>query len=158
MKKSDTFPEITSFLLILLFSYTALDKSLRPDIFQISLGQSPVLAPHRQFIGWIIPGVEYLATALLIFSRKRKLAFLFSLLLLTAFTFYIIYILVFAKSVPCACGGVISLMTWTQHLIFNLFFIALTLISLYLTTRHKPVRYYIESPDSIPNLYYNKQA
>jgi putative oxidoreductase len=46
------------------------------------------------------------------------------------FTFYILYMLLFEKHLPCSCGGVLKEMTWKQHLVFNLFFTAIAFTGL----------------------------
>jgi hypothetical protein len=34
--------------------------------------------------------------------------------------------------IPCSCGGAIAHLSWTQHFFFNLFFIILSAIALYI--------------------------
>ncbi|WP_407637169.1 MauE/DoxX family redox-associated membrane protein [Daejeonella oryzae] len=55
----------------------------------------------------------------------------FSLFLLIQFTIYIILIMlnVFGR-IPCSCGGILEEMSWGQHLVFNLFFLLLTIIAI----------------------------
>jgi hypothetical protein len=36
----------------------------------------------------------------------------------------------FDKNLPCSCGGIISKLSWKQHIIFNLFFIVLSVIGI----------------------------
>lgn len=38
----------------------------------------------------------------------------------------------FSKRLPCSCGGVIALLSWKQHIAFNLFFLSLAVIGIYL--------------------------
>jgi hypothetical protein len=33
----------------------------------------------------------------------------------------------FDKNLPCSCGGIISKLSWKQHILFNLFFIMLSI-------------------------------
>jgi hypothetical protein len=42
-----------------------------------------------------------------------------------AFTLYIGAIMTFNKELPCSCGGIISLLSWKEHLVFNSVFILL---------------------------------
>lgn len=44
------------------------------------------------------------------------------------FTAYIFIILSFTIYIPCSCGGVLETMGWTEHLVFNLFFVAMASI------------------------------
>jgi hypothetical protein len=52
---------------------------------------------------------------------------------MTIFTIYIGAIMAgFFINVPCSCGGLIQSLTWGEHLLFNLFFIALAFIAIVL--------------------------
>ncbi|MGC1244316.1 MAG: MauE/DoxX family redox-associated membrane protein [Chryseosolibacter sp.] len=52
-----------------------------------------------------------------------------------AFTGYIAFILTFSPYVPCSCGGILSSMGWTEHLIFNVVFTALAVAGIFLHLR-----------------------
>jgi hypothetical protein len=49
---------------------------------------------------------------------------------MTVFTLYLGYMLLFTPNRPCVCGGVIKTMSWDQHIVFNCFFILLSLIAI----------------------------
>jgi hypothetical protein len=53
------------------------------------------------------------------------------------FTGYIIALLTFSDKLPCSCGGVIELMSWSQHIIFNSLFIALAAVGVVLQRQLK---------------------
>jgi hypothetical protein len=90
-------------------------------------------------LAYIIPITEMLACLLLLFNKTKKAGYYFSLLLLTLFTGYIVYILkVYPHNLPCVCGGVISLMSWKQHLLFNFFFVLITVRAIYLMHKQQP--------------------
>jgi putative oxidoreductase len=38
----------------------------------------------------------------------------------------------FFPYIPCSCGGVIRKLTWPQHLVLNLFYVALSVLGLIL--------------------------
>jgi len=40
-------------------------------------------------------------------------------------TVYLALMLGTEKHLPCSCGGAIESLTWRQHILFNLFFLAL---------------------------------
>lgn len=42
-----------------------------------------------------------------------------------------------AEHVPCHCGGAISRLTWVQHIWFNIMFILMAQIAIYLTVKKK---------------------
>ncbi|MBB2143942.1 hypothetical protein GM921_00465 [Pedobacter sp. LMG 31464] len=116
-----------TFLLILLWTYTALSKWSEPTAFRFSLYRQPFSTSFSDFIFWVLPLSELTAATLLVFTATRPLGFYLSTLLLTVFTIYIVIALlgVFEK-VPCSCGGVLKSLGWKQHLLFNLVFFALS--------------------------------
>jgi putative oxidoreductase len=130
----------TTFFLTLLWSYAAIVKLLDPAL---SLSQMR----NQIFPNWLsdvlafaLPFAELLAVALLLVKCTYKIGLYLSTLLLTAFTLYIILVklLVFDR-IPCSCGGVISGMSWLQHLFFNLFFLALSIAAIYFEPlKHSP--------------------
>ena len=82
---------------------------------------------------WGIPPLEIMISLLLVFEVTRLVAFYTSLVLMSLFTIYTIFILLhFFKYVPCSCGGVIRKLSWGEHLGFNLFFVALSLTGIIL--------------------------
>jgi hypothetical protein len=135
--KKTIVPDIISALFILLFVYTALTKLIEHESFKAVLGQSPLIGIKANILSWLLPISELFTATLLFFPSVRKWGLASSLALMLIFTGYITYMISFAKNLPCSCGGVISLMTWSQHLIFNIFFTALAAIALLLTLRNK---------------------
>jgi hypothetical protein len=122
-------------LLIILFAYTAFSKMdfftngklIDVSHFQAAMMKSPVLQHHLNALGYTIPLTEIAICLLLLFQKTRLAGYYASLLLLCSFTGYIIYMFLTYPVLPCTCGGVISLLSWKQHLIFNIFFILLTI-------------------------------
>ncbi|MGN6602451.1 MAG: MauE/DoxX family redox-associated membrane protein [Ginsengibacter sp.] len=129
--------DIISGLFILLFVYTATSKLIEHSSFQAVLSRSPLIGSKASILSWALPMLELFTAVLLFFPAIRKFGFISSFILMLVFTSYIIYMILFAKNLPCSCGGVISQMTWTQHLIFNVFFTVLSVIALRLTFRNK---------------------
>jgi putative oxidoreductase len=69
----------------------------------------------------------------LMFERTRLAGFYASLALMIVFTIYTgIILLHFFRYIPCSCGGVIKKLTWKQHLVFNLFFVVLSILGIIL--------------------------
>jgi hypothetical protein len=131
-----------NYLLIFLFAYTAVSKLtlfsysgpfswenlkiIDVSAFEEAMFKSPVLRPYVHQLAWLIPISEIAICMLLLFDKTKKWGYYLSFILLFAFTAYIIYILrAYPNHLPCVCGGVISLMSWTQHLVFNMFFVFL---------------------------------
>ena len=142
----------TSYLLIFLFAYTAVSKLnlfsytipfswekfklVDVEAFKGAMAKSPVLLPYVNELAYIIPISELIVCLLLLFPITKKWGYYLSLILLTAFTGYIIYILsVYSNNLPCTCGGVISRLTWTQHLLLNITFMLLSLKAIHLYNR-----------------------
>ena len=122
------------YLYIMLFVYAALTKILDFENFQNQLGQSPILSNFAALIAVIIPTVELVIAFLLMIKKYRILALFGAYGLMLSFTCYIYIILNYSDFVPCSCGGVLEKMTWTQHLIFNIFFCALAIFAIVLSS------------------------
>jgi hypothetical protein len=108
--------------LIFLYVYTAISKLLDTVAFKTVLAKSSLLNPFDDFLVWFIPVTEILISIMLFFPVLRKHGFILSTALMSAFSLYIGYMLLFIPHLPCSCGGVIQQLTWSQHLIFNLVF------------------------------------
>lgn len=131
--------EIIAALFILLFVYAAVSKLIDHTGFLHSLQNSPLLQPFASILSWLVPFTE-IAISILLFSPKlKKAGLLFSVCLMTAFTFYIVYMLLFIPHLPCSCGGVLKNMTWKQHLIFNASFTLLAFIGWRISKLNKDV-------------------
>jgi hypothetical protein len=135
--KAFKIPEIIAALFILLFVYTATTKLMEQDSFIAVLSQSPLIGKNAIVLSWLLPILELITATLLFIPSFRKWGFASAFILMVIFTSYITYMIIFAKNLPCSCGGVISRMTWFQHLIFNIFCTALAAIAWRLTLKNK---------------------
>ncbi|MCK0156352.1 hypothetical protein MWU65_04120 [Cellulophaga sp. F20128] len=125
------------FLFILLFVYAATSKLLIYEQFTMQLGKSPFIGNYANILAWVIPLVEYIIVGLFLFPRYFRAAFYASFYTLILFTLYIILVLNFSASIPCSCGGIISKLGWTEHLVFNLLFIVLSLTGILFMKKYK---------------------
>lgn len=129
--KNRTLHQISILLLILLWVYASASKLLD---FQTSKAQMlsqvfPVWI--SRIMVWAVPVSELVTAGLLLIRQTERAGLYASLYLLSAFTCYIALILTgLFGTIPCSCGGVLEQMTWVQHLFFNLFFLALTLVAI----------------------------
>ena len=130
--KKNNIVSIISALFILLFLYTALTKLSDFHRFRAMLYGSPWVGKLAPTIAWGLPLTEICISILLFFPKSRRLGLWCSLILMSIFTVYIAYMLYFSSVRPCNCGGVLQLMTWNQHLIFNIFFTLLAILGLWL--------------------------
>lgn len=129
--------EITAALFILLFVYTGITKFVDQAVFRGVISRSPLIGRWATFFSWALPIAELSAAVVLFFPKSRKLGLWISFSLMVLFTGYIAYMLLFSDHLPCSCGGVLQQFTWFQHLEFNVFFILLSALSLWLYTKHQ---------------------
>jgi len=128
--------EIISSLLILLFLYASVSKWLAFKLFIGEMNNQPFPNWLTPYLVWSIPFIEVIIAIGLIFEKTRIPALYASLVLMGAFTIYTVVILLHAfKYIPCSCGGVIRRLTWPQHLFFNLFFVGISLLGIFLKKR-----------------------
>ncbi len=119
-------------ILAALFAYAGVSKLLDYQTFNIQLSQSPFISNFSYLYALLLPCIEIITSLGLVFHHFKYYALLVSLFLLSLFTCYIIAMLHFSHYIPCSCGGVISSLTWQQHIVFNLFFIGISLTALYI--------------------------
>lgn len=135
LKKRNATVEIISALFILLFVYTAVSKLSEIPNFQNVLSKSPLIGSMAPYIAWGLPILELLVAALLFIPKTRRWGLFSSLALMIGFTVYLGYMIYFTPNLPCSCGGVLSQMSWKQHLIFNTAFTLLALIGVLLSRK-----------------------
>jgi hypothetical protein len=130
------FKEIVAIFLVLLFVYTASSKLLEHSrfIFQLQLSPLSLIRQFAKFLSFTVPLIE-LAIALLLMTgivndKRLNTGLWVSLILMIAFETYITLMLVSGKDLPCACGGIISLMSWRGHELFNGLIIILIVVGL----------------------------
>jgi len=131
-KRKEIMMEVIIYLFITLFMYTAASKILTIDKFTSTLGKSPLIGSYNVIVGWAVPVVEILISLLLVVPAFRKWGLYASFGLMTFFTLYLAYMVLSGNELPCNCGGVISTMTWQQHIWFNLGFVLLAIAGLIL--------------------------
>lgn len=124
--------QIICSLLVILFIYTGLNKMMEYADFKQQMERSPFIGSMAGFIAATLPAGELLLALALVVQRFRLLALYLSLFLMALFTGYIWLMLNYANDLPCTCGGVISKMSWNDHLIFNGAFTALAIVGILL--------------------------
>lgn len=138
MFKRQVLLECISALLILLFVYASLSKFLDFKTFYGEMNNQPLPNSWTPFLVWVIPGSEIGISVSLIFERTRLLGFYASLVVMGLFTIYTgVILLHFFPYIPCSCGGVIKRLTWRQHLLLNLFFVALSILGVVIQRRKR---------------------
>jgi putative oxidoreductase len=119
-------------LLIILWIYVAGSKLLEYNTFKHELTMQHFPFKIEGTLVWLLPSIEILTAILLISTNTIKYGLIASALLLTIFTIYITFIItgIYNKA-PCSCGGVLSMLSWKTHLIFNLSFLAINVWAIY---------------------------
>lgn len=118
------------YFIIAFFAYTMVNKALDMDAFMMNIAKTGV------FKGVIVDIVAYgaimaelMSILLLIFSEVKGV--LFALLLMTAFTIYIIMLYTLGRYEVCGCGGVLNGLAFHWHLIINVVIIVVLVNLLY---------------------------
>lgn len=131
--------EVIVALYILLWMYAAVSKLLDFEVFSVQLTKSPVLGDNAALLAVLVPGVEIILAVLLTVPVFRLMGLIGSFLLMSAFTIYLFVITRHSSYVPCSCGGILEGLSWDSHIIFNLFFIGLSVWGIRMTLINKEI-------------------
>ena len=149
MKKSQWLSEIFTYLLALLFLFTAMSKLIDFRHFVRSINNQPFDDSFTPFLVYFLPAIELLAVLLLLSLKTRTKGLWLSLVLMAVFTVYVALVTFhFYDRVPCACAGVFQKLTWSQHLVLNVVFTGMAAASLWLESKHKRTQLVAVSTDS----------
>jgi len=129
--------EIIVALLVILLIYTGTNKLLDFEQTRFQMGRSPFIQPIAGFTATAVPIGEILIAGLLVFKQSRMLGLFASFFLMLLFTGYIYAMLHYSYYVPCSCGGVLAVLSWEDHLIFNIVFILIALAGILLQQKLK---------------------
>ena len=123
--------DICAFSLIFLFVYASTAKLFRFQLFQFQLDSYPWIRHLSGIVSWGVPLAELVIAGLLLSGKRKLSGFYASLFLMILFTVYLIAMVNSGKHLPCSCGGVIAVLTWRQHIWFNLLFIIMAGAGIY---------------------------
>ena len=139
LKYRETILMVISLMFIILFVYTGLAKLLVPNLFYDSILNSPVLGGRTMatLASWTLPLLELAVALLLIWKKTRLIGFYGVLGLMLLFTGYTVAIVFFAPYRPCSCGGIISLLSWEQHLVLNAILLLLALLAIWSSLKNR---------------------
>jgi hypothetical protein len=135
MFKRTTIIETILVLNIILFLYTGISKIMDYSEFKEQLTDSPILGFAATPIALLLPWMEFVIVLMFIVPRWRLKGFYATFSLMILFTAYIIGLFSIDKELPCSCGGIIALLSWKQHLVFNCIFILLNAAAIRLQKR-----------------------
>ncbi|MNL56096.1 hypothetical protein D3C87_1795620 [compost metagenome] len=91
-----------------------------------------MLSNYAGLLAWMVPLVEIVIAVLLVFESLRLRGLFASFSLMTMFSTYIFIILNYAETIPCNCGGVLEKLKWPEHMVFNIVFVVLGIIGIWL--------------------------
>lgn len=132
--KSGTWLFIVSLTLLTLWIPVTLDKLINFTAFRTGILNQPFSSSIGKVLIFMLPLLEILTILLLIGNRTNRYGIFMSTILMSLFTSYVGLALAGAwEKLPCGCGSVISGMSWTEHFIFNLAFLALSIAGIYLS-------------------------
>ncbi|CAM4055281.1 Methylamine utilisation protein MauE [Pedobacter westerhofensis] len=117
--------DVAAYSFIILFIYTATSKIQSFESFKLVLSKSVLIGQYSTLVAWAVPSAEIIISLLLIFPLTRKDGLISSLAIMLVFTAYLIYMVNSGTQLICTCGGVLSSLTWQQHIWFNAVFIVL---------------------------------
>ena len=118
--KKRIFIEAISFISIILFLYTAINKLADYSVFREQIALSPILEPFAGIVAWLLPLLELVTATLLFFPKWRLHGLYAACSLMVIFSVYISALFMVDDQLPCSCGGIIDLLSWKQHLILNI--------------------------------------
>lgn len=137
-KNSDWLIDLSAALFVLLFIYTAASKLLSFDDFAAQMHNQAIPEWLANALVWSVPGIEILTAVALLYDRTRLTGFWIAFSLMFLFTGYIVFVIIFYKGErPCSCGGVLKQLSWENHLLFNIFFLLLSILGIYMFNRER---------------------
>lgn len=130
---NNAFKEWISFgiclICMFLFLFSAYEKIIEHDQFLSGLKKVSFINQFAGFIAWAVPMLEILISILLIIPKTQKWGLYGFAGTMAVFSLYIIGMLLLQETLPCHCNLIIDKLSWSQHLWFNLAFIALATIA-----------------------------
>jgi uncharacterized membrane protein YphA (DoxX/SURF4 family) len=127
---------ISSLILLLLWTYTGLDKLLNWQKSWGAFHNQTFPGELAEVLAYAVPIAELLVAGLLLFSATNWWGFLGSVLLLTVFNTYVGLIWAGAfPRVPCSCAGLMDQLGWAEHFWLNML---LTVIAVTGLLRSRP--------------------
>ncbi len=121
--------EICALILALLFTYSGIAKLYDWQATKVAMYNQVIPDWSKDLLLYGIPTIELVLAVLLLVPKLRRIGFIASTMLMGFFSAYVAWVWFgLAGRVPCSCGGVISSLTWGQHLILNLVFLGISVV------------------------------
>lgn len=123
---------VLKYSLAVLFLYAGSYKISNVSLFRSQMFESPLL-PEKlvPFIAVALPCFELCLGLFLLFADNfLNILYRISFSLMLSFTVYLIMLYTMYSKPPCACGGILSGMSYPVHIAFNILFTIAALISI----------------------------
>jgi len=133
---SDLLEILISLICLSLFVYTAREKIIDHERFMGGLSRVSFIGNWALPVSWMVPAVEILTALLIVIPNTNRIGLWCFFGIMGLFTVYILVALIWLEKLPCHCGGIIETLSWREHLLFNLVFMALAGLALRL--KRKP--------------------
>ena len=119
------------------FAYTLVNKLLQFDAFKLNLARTGIFDVQMvDLVAYFAVVMEAASIILLVFFRKWGLRF--TLLMMVAFTLYILYLVTTGHYEVCGCGGVLNGLKFRWHLLINLVLIFILLLYVLYHRTYRP--------------------
>lgn len=133
MRTKSLLIEVIASLYLCLYLYTAISKLANFDLSVAQLNKQPFPDAYTPILVWLIPGFELLGGGLLLFSRTKLSGLYLCVGLMSIFTIYVSLVMLnYYGHIPCSCGGLISSLSWKQHLYFNITYMVSGIVAIIL--------------------------
>lgn len=153
MNKPPHSAPVPAMILILVWSYTGMEKIIRFESSRKAFHNQTFPAELAEVLSYAVPAAELLLVFLLLFNLSRWWGLLGSLLLLTVFLSYVGLIWVGAfPRVPCNCAGIIESLGWAEHFVLNSILIGITIYGLWINRLNTVDRTNFLAPGSHPGI------
>jgi uncharacterized membrane protein YphA (DoxX/SURF4 family) len=134
MKNKSNIILTLSMLIVTLFLYVGISKLTDFTMFKVNMRKSPILSSSMvDLLAYLVPLGEILIAILLLVPKTRRFGFYISYSTMVAFTAYIALLRYGYPDIACSCGGILGTMDFNVHIIFNLLFVVIAFLGIYLS-------------------------
>jgi hypothetical protein len=130
-------PDIITYFFILLFVYTGVAKLSEIHLFKEQMVSSPLMGEFAGVIAWGLPIGELLLAVALFIPRFHLKALYLTLILMSAFTIYVLAIFLWDSHLSCSCGGIIEELSPKEHVLFNSACVILSIVAIVVERRRE---------------------
>lgn len=145
------FNDFIALIFIILFASVGGSKFFNLEKFKETFEFMPFMRPFAWILTIFIPLIEIFTAALFFWEKYRKTAIIISIILMSAFTLFTMFITKYAGTSPCTCGGIIQFLSWKNHLRANIALLSLGVIGLLFPLKEQPNKIITDNSDWLDN-------